>query len=118
MDHLYTFKELAGYVTITGCMAFLIGFLIAVYTRIFAGEKKQHDDYIDWSKAPEWAKYIFVQPSGTILYSEIKPIIEKKANDPNWWYEPSEHGKICPCSASDVNGPLPPWRESLLRRPS
>ena len=38
--HVFTFKEVAAYVTLAVCMAFAAGFLIAAYTRIFDTKSK------------------------------------------------------------------------------
>lgn len=38
--HVFTFKEVAGYVTIAVCMSFAVGFLIAAFTRIFKEQRK------------------------------------------------------------------------------
>lgn len=47
MEHLYTFKEVAAYVTLSACMSFAFGFLIAAYTRIFSERK---------TKLAEWQR--------------------------------------------------------------
>lgn len=41
--HVFTFKEVAGYVTLAVYMSFAVGFLIAAYTRIFADRKELTD---------------------------------------------------------------------------
>lgn len=38
--HVFTFKEVAGYVTLAVCMSFSVGFLLAAYTRMSSSESK------------------------------------------------------------------------------
>jgi len=38
---MYTLREVVAYATMTGCVAFMVGFLIAAYTRIFNGESSE-----------------------------------------------------------------------------
>lgn len=41
--HVFTFKEVVGYVTISSCMSGAIMFLLAAFTRIFKGENHSLD---------------------------------------------------------------------------
>jgi len=80
-------------------------------------EEKKPDDYVDWSKIPmhlgckEWPdiNWVFVEPDGTVDMQSFKPSIK----DDDWetcvpiWTAPSDA----------IIGSLPPWRESLRRRP-
>jgi ribosomal protein L7/L12 len=40
---MYTLREVVAYATMTGCVAFMVGFLIEAYTRIFSGSATQKD---------------------------------------------------------------------------
>jgi hypothetical protein len=123
--HVYTFKEVAGYVTVAVCMAFSVGFLLAAYTRIFQKEipapssgTKAVDDYIDWSKIPDG--YDWVCLSNTEHTHLVKLFINEPRIEMGSMYEDwldctryLARGYL----SSAIIGPLPPWRESLRQRP-
>jgi len=44
---MYTLREVVAYATITGCLAFMVGFLIAAYTRIFSVNEQKKE-------TPKW----------------------------------------------------------------
>lgn len=76
--------------------------------------KPTQNDYIDWSKVPERFNWVAVDESGhpwsCIWFSREEPQIYK---DDTGWYQsvPVE------VPADAIIGPLPPWRESLRKRP-
>ena len=75
------------------------------------------DDYIDWSKVPAWADWCLVQPSGCPIACEKEPHIEPEAYGTGWWKETSCDGRVY-VARDAIIGPLPPWRESLRKRPA
>lgn len=77
------------------------------------------DDYIDWSKIPKGPKWSTIDSDGTIWAWYGKPVISNNSdNIMGWWYDPNASLPIgSRLSLDAIIGPLPPWRESLRKRP-
>ena len=77
-------------------------------------------DYIDWSIAPDWAKWCAVDEDGTLNYFEDSgetPSIRNEDNGYGYW-GPGAYGFDWEDGdSSAVIGPLPPWKDSLIERP-
>ena len=77
-------------------------------------------DYIDWSKVPvhrgpaDWPDidYAFVDRTGCVNMQGYKPSINE--NEPGGW---NTSVPIWDAPSDAIIGPLPPWRESLRKRP-
>jgi len=77
-------------------------------------------DYVDWSKVPkrpwnckDWpdADYVFLSSNGTVYMQGYEPQNEGK----NDWLTSVP---LMPVPDDAIIGPIPPWRESLRRRPN
>lgn len=115
----YTFREVAAYVTISVCMSFAVGFLLAAFARIF---KEQQKEYVEWSKIPiryTWVALDNHLPSDAHLFMfEKQPYIDDSLGDDAdcWLWQDGSNYESVPIDA--IIGKMPPWRESLRRRPS
>jgi len=71
---------------------------------------RYRDDYIDWSKVPDRFDWVAVEENGCLFPWETEPQIV-----PGGWNTGlSAVGRL----VNDASiGPLPPWRESLRKRP-
>ena len=79
------------------------------------------DDYIDWTKVPKGYKWIAVDyclEPPTVFAYKGKPRVYSE-----WCPEDTTEGwrdmdgTCYPIGTSAIIGPLPPWRESLRKRP-
>jgi len=75
---------------------------------------EQKDDYIDWSKIPDGYDWVAVQPSGSKICFEYEPYLN---DEKDWFIEPTPGGALSFVYNDAIIGPLPPWRESLRKRP-
>lgn len=83
--------------------------------REWVGKKSSRDDYIDWAKVPKWYVYGTVGGIyGGLQFWKDKPIMleNRWTSDIEVFMDAYELG--CPDA---IIGPLPPWRESLRKRP-
>jgi len=80
------------------------------------------DDYIDWSKVPEWAQWVAHHEDGeTWAYPDdgAPPEMSEKSG---WFLRPRDNPSSLHSAIriydDAIIGPLPPWRESLRKRPT
>ena len=69
------------------------------------------EQYVDWEKLEPWAKYVAVDATEIAWQYEIAPILLKSQG----WARYLLNLQIVPMNA--ITAPLPPWRESLRKRP-
>jgi len=82
-----------------------------------AATRYRHDDYIDWATIPEKYNVVVLQGPGWYAGEGAARMFQDMtlvscADDDMW---DGTGGSDVPGLA--IIGPLPPWRESLLRRP-
>ena len=104
-------------------MKYLRAFLMALVSIIDSHSKDRYpEDYIDWSKVPDEFEWVAVDSGMGEGRRQVSPgpcvglYDRKPAALDGWWEAGARHGKWID-DASAIIGPLPPWRESLRRRP-
>ena len=91
------------------------------YAREIEGEdhssvRYAQQEYIDWSKVPEGYDWVCLDGYNDGQWMcKYKPHIYQKVKSPGWMTGYLLDFKALPLDA--IIGPLPPWRESLRRRP-
>jgi hypothetical protein len=105
------------------CFGSAIGFLIGALCKPFRDQVKRNTyDYIDWSKIPVGYDYVAVDGPKWITDTKVwayKPdknisIVFDKSQS---WGPENDQGIVI-SATNAVIGELPPWRESLRKRPS
>ena len=89
--------------------------LLQEAAREYLSKKSSRDDYIDWAKVPEGYDYGTVGGIyGGLQFWKKSPIMleNRWTSHIEVFIDADELG--CPDA---IIGPLPPWRESLRRRP-
>ena len=99
--------------------ALSLGFLLGILAKPFKGQARTTDDYIDWSKVPEEANAIVANDDGDMFLCFLESLDPIPSNG-YWNMPPGDksmflHDMDVPKDA--IIGPLPPWRESLRKRP-
>jgi len=74
---------------------------------------KPTDDYIDWSKVPELFLWAAVDENGKAAYYSKRPYIPEDC----WAWLWQDNSVWLMASDDCIIGPIPPWRESLRKRP-
>lgn len=77
----------------------------------------QRDDYIDWSKVPDRFRWVAVEESGQVFCWETKPTNIQKDMITGLGGWNTGRSFVGPNVNTATTGPLPPWRESLRKRP-
>jgi hypothetical protein len=83
----------------------------------------QTADYIDWSKVPEGYDWVAVDSpewTGKLCCYLHEPSYDRHCNNMAWLHPLDDQRLEDPWRSlpqSAIIGPLPPWRESLRRRP-
>ena len=87
-----------------------------------AAEVGTQVDYIDWSKVPDGYDWVAVDGplfDGTLGHTHVVGAFTVKPQcDPDCWNSPRDNRDDMVLPDNAIIGPLPPWRESLRRRPS
>lgn len=105
-------------VIIAACLGFMLGMLAV----IVGGRRKNiscTDDYLDWSKIPEGRDWVAIDGEQVWSGSLVRCYtMEPRISSVGEYYIDDSAEEDIPVPDNAIIGPLPPWRESLRRRPS
>lgn len=88
---------------------FMLGFFFGIIAKVFK-EQSPTRDYVDWSKIPEGYDWVAAESSGRVFLWNAEPEIMGDG-----WN--TGDGTLYTEGRNFITGHIPPWRESLRRRP-
>jgi hypothetical protein len=84
-----------------------------ILSRLFGGKREERDDYINWSKVNKMFSWVAAEKNNMVYAWRTKPRIFGTG-----WNTGMSHIGPRLDGTDAIIGPLPPWRDSLRKRPS